>query len=58
MNIELLKNKIKDKKVLYDHSTDKKLNKWQSNISLIKTSDDELPSYITKNREKFIDWLE
>ena len=53
-----MKKKIETKKVLYDHSLDKKSNKWNSEISLIKCNDDELPEYLIKNKVKYINWME
>ncbi len=58
IDINSLKNKMKKKKVLYDHSTDKKSNKWESNVSLVKSEDDELPEYLIKNKDKYIKWLD
>jgi len=58
VNIETMKKKIENKKVLYDHSLDKKSNKWNSEISLIKSNDDELPEYLIKNKVKYINWME
>ena len=40
-------NKMKEKKILYDHRLDKKnLNKWKTNTKLVKVSLKELPLYL------------
>ena len=49
---------MENKKVLYDHSTDKKSNKWNSNVSLVKSKDIELPEYLIKNKDKYFNWFE
>ena len=59
LSIDHLKDKIKNKIVLYDHSLDKKQeDKWNSKKKLKKISMDELPDYINNNKNKYIQWLE
>jgi len=53
-----LKNIVKEKKIIYDHSVDKKSNKWNASISLITVPDSELPEYLVQNREKYNDFLD
>jgi len=53
-----LKNIVKEKKIIYDHSVDKKSNKWNASISLIKVPDNELPEYLVQNKEKYINFLD
>ena len=59
ISIDDLKEKIKNKIVLYDHSLDKKQeNKWDSKKKLKKISMEELPDYINNNKNVFNEWLE
>ena len=59
LDIYELKNLIKNKKIMYDHSSDKKkINKWENSISLEKINLSLLPSYIQKNILKFKNWID
>ena len=59
ITVDDLQEKIKNKIVLYDHDLDKKQeNKWNSKKKLSKISMNELPSYINKNKNNYVDWLE
>ena len=49
---------IAEKKVFYDHKADKREKKWNVQIYLEKESDQFLPEYILKNKNKFKDWLD
>ena len=54
-----LKKIVEEKKVLYDHSKDKKnSNKWVNNTILQKIEFKFLPNYIINNKNKFKDWLD
>ncbi len=54
-----LKEKIKNKKVFYDHFADKsKTDKWSSNIDLKIADDEFLPSFLIKNKNIYKEWLE
>jgi beta-1,4-mannosyl-glycoprotein beta-1,4-N-acetylglucosaminyltransferase len=53
-----LKNIVKEKKIIYDHSVDKKSNKWNASISLINVPDNELPEYLVQNKEKYTNFLD
>jgi len=60
-NISLfdLEKKIKEKKVLYDHKTDKKNeSKWFSDEILKKIELKYLPNIILQNKTKFQNWLD
>ena len=57
-NLKDLKDLISQKKVLYDHDTDKKKEKWKSAISLIKVNDAELPEYLINNKSKYIKFFD
>ena len=53
-----LKKFMKEKKVMYDHSMDKKGNKWGEGEKLQTTRIEEMPEYILKNIEKYKYWLD
>ncbi len=54
-------NMIKEQYIPYNHSIDQRnfKEKWNKDnrIKLIKVNDDKLPSYLLKNRDKYVDWL-
>ena len=58
ISLEGLKKIINERKVFYDHNADKKENKWSASISLIKASENELPSYLLRNKEKYSDFFD
>ena len=58
LNENRIKKIISEKKIIYDHSVDKRGKKWNSSTKLIKEEDKKLPSYIVKNSSKFKDWIE
>ena len=58
ISLEALSNIIKERKVLYDHSVDKRQEKWKSSITLLKAKDDELPAYLINNKKKYSDFIE
>ena len=58
LNESKIKKIISEKKIIYDHSVDKRGKKWNSSIKLIKEEDKNLPNYIVKNLSKFKDWIE
>ena len=42
----------------YNHKADKtEINKYNFEYKLKKISDDNLPKYITQNKEKYIKWF-
>jgi len=53
-----LKKFIEEKKVMYNHSIDKKGNKWGEGEKLLTISINEMPKYIKENLEKYKPWLE
>ena len=54
-----LKEKIKEKKVLYDHGKDKKnQNKWFSDKTLKKIDFNLLPKILFKEKKKYSNWLD
>lgn len=58
LNEMSIKKIISEKKIIYDHSVDKRGKKWNSSIKLIKEENKKLPSYIINNSIKFKDWIE
>ena len=46
------------KKVMYNHSIDKKGNKWGDGEKLEKINISEMPEYVIKNIKKYSSWLE
>ena len=59
ISLKQLKKIISEKKVLYDHQSDKKQNnKWFSDKTLKKIEIQKLPSFFSKNIEKYENWLD
>ena len=58
LNISDIKNMIKDKKILYDHSADQKDFKWSGSKKLKKVSFFEMPEYIKENYKKYESWID
>ena len=58
-DINKLNDLIRNKKLMYDHSADKKnASKWKEGKSLRKTDLNQLPNYIRNNQNKFEKWLD
>jgi beta-1,4-mannosyl-glycoprotein beta-1,4-N-acetylglucosaminyltransferase len=53
-----LERLIRQKKVMYNHSVDKKGFKWSEGENLKKIDVNKLPKYIIKNIDKFKEWIE
>ena len=59
ISLEDLKVKMNEKKVLYDHESDKSNPmKWDSNKELTKINIESLPLYLINNQEEYSEWLE
>ena len=58
LNVEDLRKKIIEKKIIYDHSIDQKEYKWGSEKILNTVSLSEMPDYLQKNSKKYSSWLE
>ncbi len=58
LSVDDMKKIVKDKKVLYDHASDKRGSKWNSSISLEKIPDNELPEYLITHKSKYKEWLD
>ena len=58
LNIEDLKKKITEKKIIYDHGVDQREPKWKSEKTLTKTDLENMPLYLRENYRKYSNWLE
>ena len=58
LTIEKIRDKILNKEMFYDHLAEKSsTNKWESNYKLKVIGDEMLPSYLIKNKNKYIEWF-
>ena len=58
LNLEDLRKKVLEKKIIYDHSVDQRKNKWESETILRKIELSEMPNYLSENYKKYANWLE
>ncbi len=58
MSLNDLKKIISEKKIMYDHTVDKRKSKWKSSTTLEKVTDNFLPEYLIKNKKKYINWFD
>ena len=58
LKLEDLRKKIKEKKIIYDHSVDQTQNKWVSDVTLSKVKLSDMPDYLKENYKKYVNWLE
>ena len=58
LKLEDLKKKIKEKKIIYDHSQDQTGYKWGSNTTLSSIGLSEMPDYLRKNYKRYQNWLD
>tara|TARA_B100000749_G_scaffold183451_1_gene141834 strand:- start:432 stop:1289 length:858 start_codon:yes stop_codon:yes gene_type:complete len=58
LNVQNLKRKISEKKILYDHSVDQRKYKWGSDKMLSKIQFSKMPDYLRENIEKYKQWLD
>ena len=58
LNVQNLKRKIDEKKILYDHNVDQKKYKWGSDKTLSKIQLSKMPDYLRENIEKYKQWLD
>ena len=58
LNINDLKKKISEKKIIYDHGVDQRKPKWDSQKTLTKISLENMPTYLKENYKKYTNWLE
>ena len=58
LGIENIKKMIKEKRILYDLDVDQRTFKWKGDKKLKKVNFDEMPDYLTENKNKYSNWLE
>ncbi len=59
IDVDKIKEKVKNKEVFYDHLADKgSSNRWSDNYKLKKIDLNYLPKYLVENSEKFKDWID
>jgi len=59
INVDILKQKIKDKEVFYNHLLDKSdKSKWNDNYKLRKIDKKLLPEYLIANYDKYKEWFD
>ena len=58
LNLKICEKKIKEKKIIYDHSVDQTKNKWDSDVTLRAVKLSDMPDYLRKNYKKYVNWLE
>jgi len=58
LNLEDLRKKVLEKKIIYDHSVDQRKSKWESETILRKIELSEMPNYLSENYKKYANWLE
>ena len=49
---------VQNRKILYDHSADRRDFKWKGSKTLKKIDLSEMPEYLSKNYEKYSKWLD
>ena len=58
ISVEDIRAKISNKEMFYDHFADKSsTNKWKSDYKLKLVDEKLLPSFLTKNKDKYKDWF-
>ena len=58
LGLEDLKRFMSEKKLMYNHSIDKKGHKWGEGEKLQSSKLEEMPKYIIENTEKYRAWLD
>ncbi len=59
LGIDDMEKMVNEKKVLYNHSADKRdVNKWAASVPLKKVTNLELPKYLRENIDKYKVWLD
>ena len=58
LTIEIIREKIKNKEMFYDHFVDKSsTNKWKSDDKLKTVKTEILPKYLVENKKKYNEWF-
>jgi len=58
LKLEDIKEKVRNKKILYDLGMDQRDYKWSGQKNLSRVSVSAMPDYISKNLDKYLEWLE
>ena len=58
VGVDIIRNLINSKSVIYDHRVDQTQYKFGGGQKLEKIDLEFLPRYISSNKEKYLDWLE
>ena len=58
LKLDDLKKKISEKKIIYDHNVDQRGYKWGSEKTLKVIDISDLPEHISKNIDKYFNWLD
>ena len=60
INFDEIKKTVEEKRIIYDHNTDKKdyLKRWSGEKKLKVIDDFQLPKYVIDNKVKLKDWFE
>ena len=58
LNLNDIKEMVKNKKILYDHSADQRDFKWSGSKTLKKIDLSYMPDYIRENYKKYDSWLD
>ena len=58
LNVEDLRKKVNEKKIIYDHGVDQRKYKWGSSKTLNKIPLSTLPDYLRENYKMYTNWLE
>ena len=58
LTLDDVKEMVKNKKVIYDHSVDQRDFKWKSSTILKRIALSEMPDYLSENYKKYANWLE
>jgi beta-1,4-mannosyl-glycoprotein beta-1,4-N-acetylglucosaminyltransferase len=58
LKLEDIKEKVRNKKILYDLGIDRRDYKWSGSKTLNKVSLSEMPDYLSYNYKKYSNWIE
>ena len=58
LNLEDLRKKVEEKKIIYDHSIDQRRYKWGTETTLRTIELSKMPDYLFENYKKYANWLE
>ena len=58
LKLKDIREKIENKKILYDLAVDQRDYKWSATKTLCKVALSEMPGYLSYNYKKYSDWLE